>query len=38
LIVEDETTTVVSPRFDAVIDARGYIVLTRTSAQDGMTS
>jgi N-methylhydantoinase A len=37
LIVEDETTTVVSPRFDAVIDARGYIVLTRTSAKDGMT-
>ncbi len=38
LIVEDETTTVVSPRFDAVIDARGYIVLTRTSGQDGIIS
>ncbi len=38
LIVEDETTTVVSPRFDAAIDARGYIVLTRTSAQDGITA
>ena len=38
LIVEDETTTVISPRFDAVIDARGYIVLTRNSAQGGITS
>jgi N-methylhydantoinase A len=38
LIVEDETTTVVSPRFDAIIDARGYIVLNRTIAQDGTQS
>ena len=38
LIVEDETTTVISPRFDAMIDARGYIVLTRITATDGMTS
>jgi N-methylhydantoinase A len=29
LIVEDETTTVVSPAFDAAIDAHGYIVMTR---------
>jgi N-methylhydantoinase A len=38
LIVEDETTTVVSPRFDAIIDARGYIVLNRTFAQEGTQS
>jgi N-methylhydantoinase A len=29
LIVEDETTTVVSPSFEAAIDAHGYIVMTR---------
>ncbi len=29
LIVEDETTTVVSPPFDAHIDGHGYIVMTR---------
>jgi N-methylhydantoinase A len=29
LIVEDETTTVVSPSFDAMIDAGEAIVLTR---------
>jgi N-methylhydantoinase A len=29
LIEEDQTTTVVSPGFDAAIDERGYIVLTR---------
>jgi N-methylhydantoinase A len=29
LIVEDETTTVISPPFDAHIDAHGYIVMTR---------
>ena len=32
LIVEDETTTVVSPAFDAHIDGHGYIVLTRRAA------
>ena len=31
LIVEDETTTVVSPAFDAEVDARNYLVLTRKS-------
>ena len=29
LIVEDQTTTVVSPTFDATIDGLGYIVMTR---------
>ena len=29
LIIEDETTTVVSPSFDATIDANGYIIMTR---------
>jgi N-methylhydantoinase A len=29
LITEDQTTTVVTSRFDATIDARGYIVMTR---------
>ncbi|QHJ01436.1 hydantoinase/oxoprolinase family protein [Xylophilus rhododendri] len=32
LIVEDETTTVVSPAFDAHIDGHGYIVMTRRAA------
>jgi len=32
LIVERETTTVISSVFDAAIDARGYIVLTRKEA------
>lgn len=32
LIVEDETTTVVSPSFDAHIDGHGYIVMTRRLA------
>ena len=32
LIVEDETTTVVSPAFDARIDGHGYIVMTRRRA------
>jgi N-methylhydantoinase A len=32
LIVEDETTTVVSPAFDARIDGHGYIVLKRRAA------
>ncbi len=36
LIVEDETTTVVSPAFDAAIDARGYIILTRMRGQEGI--
>ena len=29
VIAEDETSTIVSPAFDAAIDGRGYIVLTR---------
>ena len=29
LIVEEQTTTVVSPTFDATVDGRGYIVLDR---------
>jgi N-methylhydantoinase A len=29
LIAEDQTTTVVTAHYDAAIDARGYIVLTR---------
>lgn len=33
LIEEDQTTTVVSPDFDAVIDERGYIVLTRRTQE-----
>jgi len=32
IIVEDETSTVVSPRFDAVIDGFGYIELRRRGA------
>jgi len=28
LVVEDQTTTVVSPRFDARVDGRGHLVLT----------
>jgi N-methylhydantoinase A len=32
LIVEAQTTTVVTPRFDAHIDASGNIVLTRKDA------
>jgi len=32
LIVENETTTVVSPSFDALIDAHHYIVLTKHKA------
>ena len=34
LIVERETTTIVSGRYDASIDARGYIVLTRREEAD----
>lgn len=34
LIVEDETTTVVSPSFDARIDSHGYIVLSRRSTDN----
>jgi N-methylhydantoinase A len=33
VIVEDETSTVVSPRFDAVIDGFGYIELRRRSVR-----
>src|SRR5690606_19726566 len=29
MVAEDETSTFVSARFDASIDARGYIVMTR---------
>jgi N-methylhydantoinase A/oxoprolinase/acetone carboxylase beta subunit len=29
LITEDQTTTVVTSAFDAAIDARGYIILSR---------
>ena len=32
VIVEDETSTVVTPAFDAAIDGRGAIVLTRRGA------
>ena len=32
VIAEDETSTIVSPAFDAQIDGRGYIVLTRKGA------
>ena len=32
VIAEDETSTVVSPRFDARIDAFGYIELIRKEA------
>ena len=32
LIVEDQTTTVVSSAFDAAINPLGYIVMTRRSA------
>jgi N-methylhydantoinase A len=32
VIAEDETSTVVSPRFDARIDRFGYIELTRNEA------
>ena len=32
LIVEDETTTVVAPGFDATVNAVGYLVLTRVRA------
>jgi N-methylhydantoinase A len=35
LIIEDETTTLVSPAFDAAIDSRGYIVLTRAAREGG---
>jgi N-methylhydantoinase A len=35
LIVERETTSVVSPAFDGAIDGHGYIILTRrTPAQE----
>jgi N-methylhydantoinase A len=29
LVVEDQTTTVVSPRFDVRVDGRGHLVLER---------
>jgi len=34
LIVEDETTTVVAPSFDATVNALGYLVLERTRTPD----
>ena len=34
LITEDQTTTVVTSSYDAEIDSRGYIVLTRKGAGD----
>jgi len=34
LITEDQTTTVVSSAYNAAIDGRGYIVLTRREASD----
>jgi N-methylhydantoinase A len=33
VIAEDETSTIVSPAFDAAIDGRGYIVLTRRGTE-----
>ncbi len=33
VIAEDETSTIVSPAFDAAIDGRGYIVLTRQGTE-----
>ncbi|MEN3951217.1 hydantoinase/oxoprolinase family protein [Iodidimonas sp. SYSU 1G8] len=36
LIVERETTTVVSPRFDGMIDGHGYIVLTRRASKEAL--
>jgi N-methylhydantoinase A len=38
LIVEDETTTVVSPAFDARVDGHGYIVLRRRGATAGASA
>ena len=35
LITESQTTTVVSSRYEAVIDARGHIVMTRLESTDG---
>jgi hypothetical protein len=32
-VMERETTTIVSPAFDAEIDGAGYIVLTRRSSK-----
>jgi N-methylhydantoinase A len=32
LIIEDETTTVVAPKFEATVDALGYLVLTRLAS------
>ncbi len=35
LIVEDQTTTVVGPGFDARVDARGYLILERVLVSGG---
>jgi N-methylhydantoinase A len=34
LIVEDETTTVVAPNFEATVNALGYLVLERTQSRE----
>ena len=34
LITEDQTTTVVTSSYDAAVDGRGYIILTRREASD----
>jgi N-methylhydantoinase A len=33
IIVEDDTSTVVSPTFDATMNAQGYIVLERKNGE-----
>ena len=33
IIVEDDTSTVISPTFDATINALGYIVLERNNVE-----
>jgi N-methylhydantoinase A len=37
LVIEDETTTVVSPAFDVSVDGYRYLVLTRRPATEGVT-
>ncbi|MFT7600359.1 MAG: N-methylhydantoinase A [Acidimicrobiales bacterium] len=34
LIIESQTTTVVAPQFDATVDGRGHLVLTRTKGSN----
>jgi N-methylhydantoinase A len=38
LVVEDETTTVVSPAFDVSVDSYRYLVLTRRSRTEGVSA